>query len=555
MSDMNRWTIAQSSVDMKRSIFPMKSDHKTTFDSSVLVPIYLQEILPGDTMKMDLSYVCRQSTLLKPVMDNSYLDIYFFFVPWRLVWDHTKEFFGENNSSAWIPSTTYTLPQITFGAVSAKSVADYFGVPTGTYGSGLTINHLPFRSYVKIWNDFFRDENLQTPASLYTGDATVTGSSVVALPDADSTSYVTNAALGGSLCPVNKYHDRITSCLPLPQKGVAVTLPMQGNAPVMAGLSSSLHSMNNSIILGTNTGGYTGKYNLMVNNPSSTSGGLVEASSTSSSSSTFSLTKSNLYADLSQVTAATINDLRFAFQLQKYYERLARGGSRYIEYIRSMYGVTSSDARLQRSEFLGGKHFPLNVGTVFQTSESTANGSKQANEAAYSVTSDNGSYFTKSFEEFGYVIGVCCVRTDHTYQQGLEKLWTRKNVTDIYNPLFANIGEQPVYTYELWCNSLTIVNKAVFGFNEAWSEYRYKENRVSGEFRSNYAQSLDIWHYADNFLTQPSLNSDFIHETKSNINRTLAVTTQNQFIADFYFDCTMARVMPMYSTPGLIDHH
>lgn len=550
----NRWTVAKSGVDYKRSVFPMKSDHKTTFDAGVFVPIFLQEILPGDTVKMKMNYVVRQSTMLKPVMDNSYIDTYFFFCPWRVIWKHLPEFFGENNSGAWVPTTNYTIPKISFTSVGAKSVADYLGVPPGTYSS-LTINALPFRAYAKIWNDFFRDENVNTPAANSDGDTTITGTGSVQHPDQNATAYVTGAYAGGSLCPVNKYHDMFTSCLPTAQKALLpVSVPIAGNAPIVA--ETNLHSMTQGLKFACATNaGYSGDYSLVTENPSGANAGSVYTSnSTTSKSLIGQINRTNLVADLSSVTMATINDLRFAFQLQKFYEKNARGGTRYIEFLKSQYGVTSSDARLQRSEFLAGHHDPLNVGTVFQTSASGGTSTPQANEAAYSVTGSSSEYFVKSFEEHGYLMGFACVRTDHTYQNGLEKLWTRTNVTDIFLPVFSQIGEQPVYSYQITLPS-SGPSSSVFGFNEAWCEYRYMPNRISSEFRASYTTPLTMWHYADNFITAPSLNTAFMHETKVNIDRTLAVTGQSQYIGDFYFDETIARVMPLYSVPGLIDHY
>lgn len=563
---MNRNTESHFSllprVDISRSRFDRSSSLKTSFNAGDIVPFFLEEVLPGDTFNVHTSRVVRMQTLLTPMMDNVYLDTYYFFVPNRLVWNHWKEFCGENTESAWIPETEYSIPQITApaGGWEVGTIADYFGIPTGV--ANLSVSALPFRAYALIMNEWFRDQNLMDPLAVPVDDATVAGSNgALAIQD---------VAKGGKPYIASKYHDYFTSSLPSPQKGPDVTIPVasagnynvvgNGKALALTGGSRSTGlfydanynmggnkggfgaSVGSSVVSGTGTGLESGKY---IGVPTADQlGG--------------DLTNSGLIAIAGgNAAAATINQLRLAFQIQKFYEKQARGGSRYTEVVRSFFGVTSPDARLQRPEYLGGNRVPINVNQVVQQSGTgTASETPQGTVVGMSLTTDSHSDFTKSFTEHGFIIGVMCARYDHTYQQGLERMWSRKDKFDYYWPVFANIGEQGIKNKEIFAQG-NAKDDEIFGYQEAWADYRYKPNRVTGEMRSAYKQSLDVWHLADDYVQLPSLSSEWIVEDKKNIDRVLAVTSDlsNQFFADIYVKNYCTRPMPMYSIPGLIDHH
>lgn len=560
---MNRNTESHFSlsphVDISRSRFDRSSSLKTSFNAGDVVPFFLEEVLPGDTFSVDTSKVVRMQTLLTPMMDNVYLDTYYFFVPNRLVWDHWKEFCGENTESAWIPQTEYTMPQITSPASTGWSVgtlADYFGIPTGV--AGLSVSALPFRAYALIMNEWFRDQNLQDPLVVPTDDSTVAG--------VNTGTLVTDVAKGGKPFIAAKYHDYFTSALPAPQKGPDVMIPVaDGGQYAVVGNGKAL-GLNYGDSTGVFNSGLTwqnhgGSFSLGANagdkSPSSgvsrdTAIGVVTADQLGGN-----LANSGLIAlSTGNAQAATINQLRLAFQIQKFYEQQARGGSRYTEVVRSFFGVTSPDARLQRPEYLGGNRVPININQIVQQSGTESSGTPQGTVVGQSLTTDKHSDFTKSFTEHGLIIGVMVARYDHTYQQGLNRLWSRKDKFDFYWPVFANIGEQAIKNKEIFAQGNDKDNE-VFGYQEAWAEYRYKPNMVTGEMRSQYAQSLDVWHLADDYSTLPSLSDSWIKEDKSNIDRVLAVTSQvsNQFFADIYVKNYCTRPMPMYSVPGLIDHH
>ena len=539
-------------LDMSRSKFPRNFSHKTTFNAGQVIPFYVDEVLPGDTFSVRTSKVVRMQTLLTPVMDNVYLDTYFFFVPNRLVWEHWKQFMGENTESAWIPQVQYEVPQLTApsGGWSVGTLADYMGVPTGV--ANLSVNALPFRAYALIMNEWFRSENLTDPLNIPVDDATVTG--------VNSGNYVSDVAKGGMPYTANKFRDYFSSCLPSPQKGPDVTIQTAqlGNAPVVPmatdipwkqaaagggmhwymadGASSSAPEQtftytyrNSSDAVATQGIAYGGSY----------------------------LWPANLYAQFDNtVSVATINQLRTAFQIQKFYERSARGGSRYIETLKSHFGVTSPDARLQRPEYLGGNRIPISINQVIQNSGTVQNSTPLGDTGAMSLTTDVHSDFTKSFVEHGFVIGVMVARYDHTYQQGLERFWSRKSMFDYYWPEFANIGEMAVLNKEIFAQG-NAKDDEVFGYQEAWADYRYKPSRVSGEMRSQYKQSLDVWHLADDYSKLPSLSDSWIREDPNPINRVLAVSdnVSNQFFCDIYVQNYTTRNMPLYSIPGLIDHH
>jgi hypothetical protein len=559
---MNRNTESHFSlaphVDISRSRFDRSASLKTSFNVGDVVPFFLDEVLPGDTFSVDTSKVVRMQTLLTPMMDNVYLDTYYFFVPNRLVWDHWKQFCGENTESAWIPETEYTIPQITAPANSGWSVgtlADYFGIPTGV--PGLSVSSLPFRAYALIMNEWFRDQNLQDPLVVPTDDSTVAG--------VNTGTFVTDVAKGGKPFIAAKYHDYFTSCLPSPQKGPDVLIPSAtaGEYPVVP--RSNL--VPDSLLDGTR---YSAKIYDAEDDASKTRAGIgfyVSDDGLTGRQTTGILNTpsgrtgsvpviNNLWAVASGGLGATINQLRLAFQIQKFYEQQARGGSRYTEVVRSFFGVTSPDARLQRPEYLGGNRVPINVNQIIQQSGTESSGTPQGTVVGQSLTTDSHSDFTKSFTEHGLIIGLMVARYDHTYQQGLNRLWSRKDKFDFYWPVFANIGEQPVKNKEIYAQG-NAKDDEVFGYQEAWADYRYKPNMVTGEMRSAYAQSLDVWHLADDYNALPTLSDAWIREDKSTVDRVLAVqsSVSNQLFADIYVKNLCTRPMPMYSIPGLIDHH
>lgn len=539
-------------IDMSRSTFDRSSSVKTSFNVGDIVPFFLEEVLPGDTFNVRTSKVVRMQTLLTPMMDNVYLDSYYFFVPNRLVWNHWKEFNGENTESAWIPTTEYSVPQITAPSAgwSVGTLADYFGLPTGV--GGLSVSALPFRAYALVMNEWFRDQNLQDPLVVPVDDATVVG--------VNTGNFVTDCAKGGLPYIAAKYHDYFTSCLPSPQKGPDVTLSVasQGNLPVVPGkaVDTSLITTGMNVVSystgAVNAAGYL----------ANVGGGAVYSGAGTPTVGTPSanqfIAPSNLWAiNSGNAIVATINQLRMAFQIQKLYERDARGGTRYIEVLKSHFGVTSPDARLQRPEYLGGNRVPINVNQVIQQSGTGAGAdTPQGTVVGMSQTTDSNHDFMKSFTEHGYIIGVMVARYDHTYQQGIERHWSRKTRFDYYWPVFSNIGEQAVLNKEIFAQG-TAKDNEVFGYQEAWSDYRFKPNRVTGEMRSAYEQSLDIWHLADDYASLPSLSDSWIREDKNTVDRVLAVksTVSDQLFADIYVSNRATRPMPLYSVPGLIDHH
>lgn len=563
----SHFALNPTNIDIRRSTFDRSHSLKTSFNVGDIVPFFIDEVLPGDTFNVDTSKVVRLQTLLTPLMDNIYLDTYYFFVPNRLVWSHWKQFNGENTESAWLPQTEYEIPQITApasGGWSVGTIADYLGVPTGV--PNLSVSALPFRAYALIMNEWFRDENLSDPLVVPVDDATVSG--------VNTGTFVTDVAKGGLPYKAAKYHDYFTSCLPSPQKGPDVLIPVAeaGNYAVVG----------NGKVLALTNGSITG--GLGVNNSQlfGPSGSVPVGSSLSSSGGEYTFqaghygvpTQAQLGDDLSKsgliavasgnAAAATINQLRMAFQIQKLYEKDARGGSRYIEILKSHFGVTSPDARLQRPEYLGGNRIPININQVVQQSATASGATAQGTVTGMSVTTDTHSDFTKSFTEHGFVIGVMVARYDHTYQQGLERFWSRKDRFDYYWPVFANIGEQAVKNKEIYAqgpakkdSAGNVIDDQVFGYQEAWADYRYKPSRVTGEMRSQYAQSLDVWHLADDYEALPMLSDSWIREDKANVDRVLAVTSavSNQLFADIYIKNRTTRPMPMYSIPGLIDHH
>lgn len=527
-------------INISRSKFERNSEHKTSFNTGDLIPIYIDEVLPGDTIKMNLANVTRMTTPIYPVMDNAFIDTFFFFIPNRLIWKHWPEFWGENNSTHWEQTTEYEIPQIKAPAGGWKkgTLADYLGIPTNV--ENIEVSHLPFRAYAKVVNDWFRDENLKDPCMINEDETTLTGKN-----KGEGYDYVTDIQLGAAPYKAAKFGDYFTSALPSAQKGPAVNIPVGSTAPIIGDdrkkEGASTYTIDTNLV---------GKPVSIFNYNGNTGVADTETENGMQQGKIISLT-----ADLSSATGATVNQLRQAFAIQKFYERQARGGSRYIEFLKSHFTVTSPDARLQRSEYLGGHRNPININQVLQTS-STDQTSPQGNTSAFSCTMINEELFTYSSTEHGYILGLACVRTNHTYQQGIEKFWSRKKWTDFYIPEFANLGEMPILNKEIYAQGTTADEEA-FAYQEAWADYRYKPNRVSSAMRSNYQTSLDSWHYADNYSEQPILSSEWIDETEKNVDRTLAVqsSVEDQFISDFYFQTTWVRPMPIYSVPGLLDHH
>ena len=560
------------SVAIERSKMPVNTNHKTTFDAGKLIPVFVDEILPGSTYSLDVSSIVRMATPIFPVMDDAKLDLYWFFVPNRLVWEHWQEFCGENNTTYWEQPIEYEVPQLAApeGGWTEGTLADYFRIPTKV--DGFTVNALPFRAYAKIWNDWFRDENLKQPCDIALDETQQTG--------VNTGNYITDVQLGGLPAPVAKFHDFYTSCLPSPQKGQAAgfdlgatfggTYPVYGNGKSV-GFYGVKDGTSDLVDFGLYwTGSAFGSQTRMYDQDVGVNPGTVPGNVNPDSGKSLGIVlsgESGMQVTIPEQTIGgqiTINELREAFAVQRFLELQARAGSRYVEILRSSFGVISDDARLQRSEYLGGARVDIQMDSVVQTSNSntSAGTTPQGNVAGYSSTGvrrDAG--FTHSFVEHGYLFCLACVRNVNTYQQGLMEMWQRKSKLDFYWPTFAHIGEQPVKNKTIFLQSDTvvdadgdIVNDQTFGFQEAWASYRYKPSGVSGLMRSNATGTLDSWHYADYYNALPTLSSGWIDSDKANINRTLAVQDENQFIADFNFSGSQVLPMPTYSVPGLIDH-
>lgn len=546
----------KSDLERPRSRFDRSSSIKTSFNVGDLVPFYLDEVLPGDTFDVETSFVTRLQTLITPPMDDLFLDMYYFFVPSRLCWTHWKEFMGES-TSAWTSDVEYQVPQLTFSkpdkTVLQKSLLDYFGVPINPDGV-LSISRLPINAYNLIWNEWFRDENLQDEV-------------LVDIDDGNVEFDKNNSCKGGNLLKVNKLHDYFTSALPQPQKGDDVTISsIFGDIPVVTRDKVNNTGKHPAVSI-VNTNGYPiteGKYRSMyaVSNvprlPSRPEGyttlnfGTTEFPLDSQITDDSGVYFTNLYADPSASDPLTVNSLRLAFATQQMLETDARSGSRYVELLRGHFGVISPDGRLQRPELLSANRTRINVHQIVQQSESGE--TPLGTTAAMSLTSNTDNSFTKSFTEHGYVIGVMCARYNHTYQQGLQRIWSRKNRLDYYFPILANIGEQPIYSREIYYENDGFGSlDDVFGYQEAWADYRYKTSIVTGEMRSGITNSLQSWHFADYYAEKPTLSSAWIQEDKTNVDRTLAVTSKlaDQIFGDFYVKNLTTRVMPVHSIPGL----
>ena len=554
---------------MKRTKFDRSHVYKTTFDSGKLVPVFVDEVLPGDTTRMSVNYFARLATPIKPIMDNIYLDWFFFFVPNRLVWEHWQNFCFEEEDPG--DTTDYVIPSVSATGNSKNaylgSLWDYFGLPVNTSGNLSDISALPFRGVYLIWNEWFRDENLQKSVKIQKGD---TNEVLNSARSSEQPSWVftsgTSIVPGFACPPRGKRHDYFTSSLPWTQKGPGVSVGLAGTAPLVdpSPVTGYFVAQANTDLgaaqLGENGGVYnvytgsgtleyqSGGHNVAIAGHAAK--GLTRTAVTAKPGSSW-LSK-NAYADLDSSSIFTINSLRTAFQMQKFYERLARGGSRYTEVLRSFFGVVSPDARLQRPEFLGSFTKMVNVNPIAQTS-ATDDTSPQGNLSAYGVTAAKFHGFTKSFVEHGYIFGFVCARADLTYQQGINKMWLRSTVYDFYWPTFAHLGEQAIELREIYAQG-TEADTTVFGYQERYAEYRYKPSQITGKFRSSTVDgSLDKWHLSQFFKNAPTLNEEFIVENPP-IDRIIAVPSEPEFLLDIGFRYTTVRPMPMFGTPGLVDH-
>ena len=563
---MSNFTFSKMpSVGISRSRFERTSQHKTSFNLGDIVPIYVDEVLPGDTRSIDLASVVRMSTPIAPIMDNIYLDFFAFFVPNRLVWDHWKEFMGENRTSAGIPLVSYSVPGLKLGGngIDASSLLPYLGIPAevsgcssssgGVQGAGLFISSLPFRGYYLIYNEWFRNQNLIAPQPVYTGD-----NFGVLVGDSDNATDLL-------LCKASKLPDYFTKALPYAQKGDAVKIPMGSFAPLIGG--NGFTALGKDMRLSTAYSGsptnptYTDavrgpmRYGTRVG-PDTGRVGIVSDSGTDSSSAVIA---TNLGVNVASI-AGTIDQLRYAFQLQKLLWKDAAYGSRYWELLASHFGITAPDASLQRPEYLGGKRMNINIDQVLSTAgysntSSTTVGAPGAN----SVSAFKGSIFTKSFTEHGWLYIMAVARHDQTYGQGINRMFSRKDRFDYYWPVFANLGSQEIKKKELYLQADTVSGRdpeGVFGYQEAWSEYRFKPSIASGKLNPNVANSLDFWTLSNKFTSLPTLGQTFIEQDRNNLARALVTgSTGPDFIADFYFRDIAVRPIPTFSLPGFADHH
>lgn len=549
-------------MDRPRSKFDRSHQLLTTINEGDLVPIYCDEVLPGDTAKIHLNGLVRMSTPIYPIMDNCYMDTYFFFVPCRLLWEHWENMFGENDTNYWAEKTEYSTPHSLIGGTSGLnngSIGDYFGLPTGVKNP-IIVNALPARAYAMIYNEWFRDENLEAPLMLgykktdEGGSQTDAATLLANVNKPDATTDTNEANLyARKPAKAGKFHDYFTSCLPSPLKTDPVEISLTGNAPLRLG------DENGKPIPSLETG--TGPEMVIdVNQNRNVPGTLSYSKQTGKKVMLFSGRKDGeigasgyLYTDLSGVSAISIADLRMSIALQHIFEADARNGTRYREFLTGTWGVTSPDSRLQIPEYIGGQRIPINVNQVVQTSQTDpTTGQALGNTAAYSLTTCSKEMVDYAATEYGFIIGLAVVRVEHSYQQGLATKWTRGGRFTYYDPRLAALGEQPVYNREIYAQG-TAEDNEIFGYQEAWADYRYKPSYVTGEMRSNYKTSLDAWHYADNYDKLPRLSAEWIQEGTQNIDRTIAVTSakSHQFLCDFYFTENWYREMPIYSIPGI----
>lgn len=536
-------------MERPRSKFDRSHQLLTTINEGDLVPIYCDEVLPGDTAKVHLSGLIRMSTPIYPIMDNCYMDTYFFFVPCRLLWEHWENMFGENDTNYWAERTEYSTPTCTIGGTSGLgngSIGDYFGLPTEIKNE-IKVNALPARAYAMIYNEWFRDENIEAPLMLgyKKGDSaegekdakpysvTPANSPAATVNNMEARLYARAPAKAG------KFHDYFTSCLPSPLKSEPVEIGLTGNAPVKLYDNAELttETSTKTQLMLTRNGGLQNYGNVM-----GVTGNDGE-----------SIEMKFVGTDLTELNAISIQDLRMAIALQHIFEADARNGTRYREFLSGTWGVTSPDSRLQIPEYIGGQRIAINVNQVVQTSQTdTKTGQALGNTAAYSLTTCSKQMVDYAATEYGYIIGLAVVRVEHSYQQGLATKWTRGGRFTYYDPRLAALGEQPVYNREIYAQG-TPEDEEIFGYQEAWADYRYKPSYVTGEMRSNYQTSLDAWHYADDYDNLPRLSAEWIQEGTQNIDRTIAVTSakSHQFLCDFYFTEDWFREMPIYSIPGI----
>lgn len=543
-------------ANIERSRFDRSHSVKFTGNTGDLIPFLCEPILPGDTWEIDTSKILRLQTMVSPVMQDAFLDIYYFFVPNRLLWTHWKEFMGENTQSAWYPTTQYNIPKITIpvSGVDVGSIMDYLGIPPYSLGPSLVapatvdVNALRLRGYLTICQEWFRDQNLEDPLNFDLGDATVV--------------YDSTTVHGGAPFKAAKMHDYFTSCLPGPQKAPApVQIPASGVLPVSTSDPTLIVGGAAYPLVWSNPSGDTQRFQGASYPVSTTSGATINVFANNTS------LPSSYYAPINLVATSdagplgngflsmSVTDLRLAFQTQKFLEKQARGGSRYREILLSHFGVVSPDARQQVPEYLGGNRIPLNIQQVVNSAETADQ--PLGNLGAFSQTADVHSDVFKSFTEHGYLYGMAVIRYDHVYSQSADRDWFVNDLYDFYWPVFASISEQPVYTREIYFpDAASGEAPNVFGYQEAWASYRYAVSRVAGEMRPYVANGLSSWSFADVYSVMPTLSESWIKEDKANIDRVLAVSSSvaNQFWADFYVKATVTRPMPLYSVPGLVDH-
>lgn len=557
-------------MERPRSKFDRSHQLLTTINEGELVPIYCDEVLPGDTARVRLNGLIRMSTPIYPIMDNAYMDTYFFFVPARLLWEHWENMFGENDTDYWAEKTEYSTPTCKIGGTSGLSngsIGDYFGLPTEVK-KAISINALPARAYAMIYNEWFRDENLEAPLMLGYKKSDSAGSTEDAaahiVNSANKPENTTNTNEGQlyAMKPAKagKFHDYFTSCLPSPLKADPVEISLTGNAPVkmfndwelkVPGTFNDPGNTEVTLFLNQNGTDILNAPQVTQANRTGSDGKICIVGSRSYNVN--SLDRAYLGADLSQVNAISITDLRMSIALQHIFEADARNGTRYREFLSGTWGVTSPDSRMQIPEYIGGQRIAINVNQVVQTSQTdTTTGQALGNTAAYSLTTCSKQMVDYAATEYGYIIGLAVVRVEHSYQQGLATKWTRGGRFTYYDPRLAALGEQPVYNREIYANG-TAEDNEIFGYQEAWADYRYKPSYVTGEMRSNYKTSLDAWHYADYYEKLPRLSAQWIQEGTQNIDRTIAVTSNvsHQFLCDFYFTEDWFREMPIYSIPGI----